>query len=165
MNKGAKLIEKLKGIKHIEIIIAIIALAIMLGIYFYSSGGDNKNKETSVAATDYCTKMQSEIEQLISSIKGVGKTKVVISWESSSENVLAQNYSNSGGNVSSYPQLTTGSGSTAPIVVQEIYPKAISAVIVCQGGENASIKVNIIMAVSKLLNISTDNVIVYAMNK
>ena len=164
MNKGGKLIEKLKSIKHIEIIIAIVALGIMLGIYFYSSDKPS-NEGTSKVAADYCTKMQEDIEELVSNIKGAGKAKVVISWESSVESVLAQNVTNSGGNVSSYPQLTTGSGSTGPIVVQEKYPKAISAVIVCQGGENASVKVNIIIAVSKLLNISSDNVIVYAMSK
>ncbi len=165
MNKGIKLIEKLKSIKHIEIIIAVIALAIMLGIYFYSSDKGKNDSDSTENLNDYCTEMQRDIEQLITSIKGAGDAKVVISWESSIESVLAQNVTSSGENVSSYPQLSTSSGSTGPIVVKQNYPKAISAVIVCQGGENVSVKISIIMAVSKLLNIPADNVLVYAMKK
>lgn len=165
MDKASRLIERLKSVKHIEVIIAVIALAIMLGIYFYSSGNKADKNDLTDTSMDYCAKMQHDIEELVVNIKGAGMAKVVISWESSVENVLAQNITSSGNNMSSYPQMSTNSGSSGPIVIRQEYPKAISAVIVCQGGENASVKVSIIMSVSKLLNISADNVLVYAMKK
>lgn len=158
MNKGSKLIEKLKSIKHIEIIIAVIALAIMLLIYF-SSTSDNKSNSSATKGTslDYCAKMETDIEQLIAKIKGAGEAKVVIGWESENVNVSDDSgYSDSNFGFSNW--------SSSRTIIQSI-PKARSAVVVCQGGENASVKISIIMAVSKLLNISTDNVLVYSMKK
>lgn len=159
MNKGRGLIEKLKSIKHIEIIIAIIALAIMLCIYFYSSGDNKSNSSAKGTSTDYCTKIQSDIEQLISKIKGAGEAKVVIGWESDYEGI-AENERGNGNSNTYFGSFDSDTESSIRNV-----PKARSAVIVCQGGENASVKISIIMAVSKLLNISTDNVLVYSMKK
>lgn len=146
--------------KHKELIIAVVAVVIMLALYF-SSFKQSDNVEAEVVASDYCAQKQQEIQSAVSGIEGVGKTKVVISWESGVEIVTAQNVTINGS--SSTTQIVQNSGE--PIVVKEIYPKAVGVLIVCEGGNNAKVKVDIIMAIATLMDISTDKVLVFEMSK
>lgn len=155
-----KIISKLKEMKHKELIIAVVAVVIMLAIYF-SSFKQSGDVEAEIVASDYCSQKQQEIQSAVSGIEGVGKTKVVINWESGVEIVTAQNVTINGS--SSTTQIIQNSGE--PIVVKEIYPKAVGVLIVCEGGNNAKVKVDIIMAIATLMDISTDKVLVFEMSK
>ena len=158
-----KIISKLKGIKHKEIIIAVAAVILMLIIYFSSFGSSKSATASTVESVgeDYCASMRRRVESAISKMDGVGSAEVVINWSSSVEIVTAQNTTSNGNSTSS--QVVQSSG--GPIVVKEIYPRAIGVVIVCEGGNNAKIKIDIIMAVSTLMDISTEKVLVFGMSK
>lgn len=137
-------LNKLKNVKHKEIIIAVVAVIIMLIIYFSSFGSSTK-KQQIAADTDYCSMMQTRLKDLISEIDGVGRADVIISWTGGVE-TLTQNSAN--GNSK-----------------KEIYPRAIGVIIVCEGGSNAKVKIDIIMAVSTLMDISAEKVLVYEKKK
>ena len=168
-SKVSKAFGKLKKIKHIEIIIAIVAVIIMLFIYFGAkvSSKSEKNAQTAqnAVATDYCRQMETNLEEALGGITGVGKLKLVINWESSVESVIAYITNNSGNSSTSTPQIIQGTSGGKPIVLKEIYPKALGVIIVCEGGGNVSTKLDIINAVSVLLNITPDKISVYAMKK
>ncbi len=155
-----KIISKLKGLKHKELIIAVIAIVIMLVIYF-SSFGKAEEVDTVTQKSDYCTEMKLQIERAISRMEGAGKAEVVINWASGVESVHAQNTTTNGNNTTSQ----VVQGSSGPIVVKEIYPQAIGVLVVCEGGNNAKIKIDIIMAISTLMDISSEKVLVFGMNK
>ena len=157
----SKFIDGLKELKHKEIILAVAAVAIMLIIYF-SSFTSVKSKQQSVAASeDYCLDMQNRIQSAISRMDGVGKTEVVINWASGVEIVPAQNTNVNGNSTSS--QVVQSSG--GPVILKEIYPRAIGVLIICVGGNNAKIKVDVIMAVSTLMDITAEKVLVFGMSK
>lgn len=159
-----KIIAKLKSIKHIEVILAVLAVGVMLVIYFTTfAGGKEEKTQTTDGKTDYCAAMQVELAEAIASIRGAGKTKVLINWESSVEAVIAYVSSVNGNSSSSSPQLVTGSGGTKPIVLKEIYPKALGVVIICEGGDNVQVKLDIINAVCVLLDITPDKINVLKM--
>ena len=151
---------RLKELKHKEIIIAVIAVAVMLIIYFSSFGGSRKPQQTEVEATDYCALIKREITSAVSKMDGVGSTEVVINWSSSVEVVTDRNVTVNGNSTSS--QVVQSSGS--PVVVKEVYPKAVGVLVVCEGGSNAKIKIDIIMAISTLLDVSPEKVLVFEMN-
>lgn len=155
----SKIFEKLKALKHKEIIIAVIAVVVMLFIYFSTFSGEKETKAES--KSDYCERMESSLALAISHIEGAGKADVVINWSSSVEIVTATN-TNSNGNSSSSQVVN---GTNGPIIVKEIYPKALGVLIVCEGGNNAKIKVDVVMAVSALMDISAEKVLVLGMNK
>lgn len=170
MEKKEGLISRLKKIKHFEIIIAVIAVVIMLIIYFVGFGGSGQNNQAANSAnssvySDYCARMQSELTEYVSKIQGAGSTKAVINWESGVELILAASENSSQNSNTSSPIIVSGSGSSNPVVVKEIYPKAIGVVVVCEGGGNSKVKVDIIMSVSTLLGISSDRVVVLPMEK
>lgn len=166
-----KIIAKIKNIKNIEIIIAVVAVLIMLVIYFAGFFGNNKNNKKDDLAeffnnySNYCQKMQLEVQEFVSKIEGAGDASVVINWESSVELILAETKNSSPNSNTSSPTIINIGGNSQPIVLKEIYPKAIGVVVVCDGGNNTKVKVNIIMAVSTLLDIPSDKIIVLAKNK
>ncbi len=156
-----KFIEKLKGLKHKEIILAVVAVAVMLIIYFSSFSSPQTQKTGTTNIDDYCSEMQNRIENAISKMDGVGKSEVVINWSSGVEIVTAQNTTVNGNSTSS--QVVQSSG--GPVVLKEIYPRAIGVLIICEGGNNAKTKIDIIMAISTLMDITTDKVLVFGMSK
>ncbi|MCL2822032.1 MAG: hypothetical protein FWD86_02405 [Firmicutes bacterium] len=163
--KKKSIFKKIKSVKHIEIIVAALAVGIMLVIYFSSSvfprGGNGKGQEQEVYFNDYLSRTQAQIVQLISNMDGAGRAHVVINWESSVELILAQN-SNS---ASSTPIIISGGGQSRPIVIKENYPKALGVVVVVEGGESARLRVDIIMALSILLNLDASAILVLPANK
>jgi len=165
MNKLKELLDRIKKIKNIEIILAITAVVVMLLIYFSSTGviSEKKEKTTSQVKMDYCDKVQQDILRTVKSIRGAGKTEVAIHWSGSIEYVYAENVNSTDKSYSSSLQIP--SSTKEPILLKTIYPNAVGVVIVCEGGGNAKVKVNVILAVSTLLEISTDKILVIEMNK
>lgn len=144
MGKLNGFIAKLKGIKHIEIIACGAVLAVVLLIYFScvscSSGASQTSANTvNLSNADYCTAMQAQVEHAISQISGVGSASVVINWDRS---VSASYASTSSEN-----------------------PKAVGALIVCDGGNSTKVKLDVIFAVSTLLDLSIEKIIVYPKSK
>lgn len=79
--KNNSTLQKIKSIKNIEIIIAVIVCVVAIGIYLISGLGKSVGKSTA-NESEQC----SELEQIISNIKGVGKTKVYITYQGEIEN-------------------------------------------------------------------------------
>ncbi|MDR2201801.1 MAG: hypothetical protein LBP26_03435 [Clostridiales bacterium] len=167
-NDGSKIktaVKKIKGVKNIEIIVAVIAVVVMLAIYFAGKAGSAKKPQAAGAefSENYCAKIERELTAALSSLKGAGRVGVMINWESGVESVIAYITNTSGGSSASTPQIIQNNGSTRPIVLKEIYPKALGVIIICEGGDNVATKLDIISAVSTLLDITPDKISVYTM--
>lgn len=160
------ILDKIKSIKHIEIIVAVIAVAVMLILYLSTLFGAKSEKTAdSLERTDYCAATERSLAEAISAVQGAGKTKVMIGWESGVESVLAYVTNINGSSTSTYPQLVTENGVTKPIVLKEIYPKPIGVVIICEGGDNVQVKIEIINAVCVLLQVTPDKITILKMKK
>ncbi len=164
-SKIKKIFASLKEKKSIEVIVAVIAVVLMLVLYFSaksSSSAKSENKQVA-AVNDYCARTEAELATALKAMKGVGNTKVMISWESGVETVIAYATSNSGNNITTTPTIIQSQGSSSPIVLKELYPKALGVIIICQGGNNIAVKLDIMNAVSVLLDIPQSKINVYAM--
>ncbi len=166
-SKADGFFKKIKGIKNIEIYIAILAVVVMLVIYFSSrnSAADPDQSSPVSSAQNYCEKMETELTDALSKLKDAGKAKVVINWESSVESIIAYITNNGTNSSTSTPQIININGSSQPLILKEIYPKALGVIIFCEGGDKVSVKLDIINAVSVLLDITPDKIRVYAMSK
>ena len=159
--------QKIKSIKHIEIIIAVAAVIIMVIIYFTTLGSSSTKGKTDtdkVNVSNYCDKMKNEIVETVASMCG-GTPTVAIGWESSVESVIAYVTNTTTNGSTSTPQLITSQGSSSPIVLKEIYPKAIGVVVICQGGDSVKTKLDIISEISILLNLSPERINVFPSKK
>jgi len=168
--KPRGIIARLKSVKHIELIVAGIAVVVMLALYFGSKpldslGAGNNRPAANSGQEDYCARIERELTETLSKMEGAGETKVIVNWESSVEAVIAYITNASQNGTAQSPQVITGGGAQGPIVLKEIYPKAVGVVILCQGGTNVKVKLDIINAVSVLLNITPDKIQVLTMKK
>ncbi len=166
-SKLKNIFDKIKSIKHIEIIIAVIAVLIMLIIYFSSfAASSSKKKDTAVStqSSDYCARMKQDITKAVADMCGSSPT-VVINWDGGVESIIAYITSTSANGSTSSPQIITSQGTSSPIILKEIYPKALGVIVICQGGDNVKIKLDIISAISVLLDISPEKINVFPAKK
>ena len=81
MSEKKGIIQKLKGVKNIEIIVALILAAIVL-LVFFGNFGQSPTKESSdeYNFAEYVGSVENKIESVISRIDGAGVTDIVISF-------------------------------------------------------------------------------------
>jgi len=170
-DKSKDVFGKLKSIKHIHWIIAGIAIAVMLAIYFSSFFSNRNSADTgnppqqnvSASSSDHLRLKEERLAFILSQIDGVGRTEIFIAWESGVESVIAYITNETSGGSSSAPAIITGPGGSRPIVLQEILPRATGAIIVAQGANEIRVRLHIINAVTATLDIPADRISVFAM--
>ena len=176
-------IEKIKSIKHIEIIIGVIAVALMI-IIFAGVGGKSVSSEENDVKESVSEEQQSvsvselegKLAAVLSDIEGVGKSSVLITTKSSGEKITANTVttntstSQSGsGNVTSTtsstesPIIVNNSGKSEPYVVKELMPEILGVIVVAEGPDNAVTRLAIMRAVQAVLQVSASCVEIYPM--
>ena len=124
--------------------------------------------------------MQKELEKILSTIKGVGKVKVYISYSESSKTIAmydektttssTEETDSSGGlrnTTSTQTQkdiiFSEKDGSQVPMTQKVIMPTIEGAIITAQGAKNANVKTNIVNAVKSATGLSIDKIQVFEM--
>ncbi len=110
----------------------------------------------------YAENIEQRLETLISSIDGAGKTKVMVTLESSDENVYAkQEKKTDGENSSSYEDsvviVETENGENG-VLLKVTEPKIRGVAVVCAGGGSPVVRQSIIDTVTAVLDISSARV-------
>lgn len=158
--------------KYLKIIILVIVLFIIVILYFSvnnkssfekSSVKDSSNYQTTL---EYCAELESKLEKVLSQINGAGQVKVMLTVDGSPEIKYASNTdtktsSSSNGTTttsSSTPIIVNGTDSSNPLILTETLPVVKGVVIVASGASQINIKLDILKAVSTLLDISTDKI-------
>ena len=133
-SKAAAVAAKLGGAKRIWLAVAVLAIAVMLLIYFGSScfSSENAGINGEDGEYDYCAGVVKELETKLSGTEGVGDVSVMIYWK----------------------DVVTEDGET----VRE--PEGV--IIVCDGGNDIAVKMRLIMSVAAYLGIDEDKVNVLA---
>ena len=108
---------------------------------------------------------EAAMEEILGKISGVGRVDVMLTLQSGSELVLAEEgslrYSGDSRTPDSYERTTqpvTDSGGV--VVTQERYPQYRGALVVCDGGGNDSVRLQVISAVSALTGLGSDRIAV-----
>jgi hypothetical protein len=143
--------------KRKEIVIAVVAILIILGIYF---SGFSSKKSDDVALTSempYVKEIQLSIQNAVVRLSGDKKASVVIGWADSGEIVTANTSSENGNSSNTSPVVLNGTNGAKPIILKEIYPKAVGAVVICNPCD-AKMKVEIVIFVSDILELSPERI-------
>ena len=117
------------------------------------------------------TEIEKAAESIFSQIEGVGKVDVKITVKSGYEAVYAYNtghdYMQSDGAISASQEkelvTVSANGQNKPITLKIKNPEFMGAVIVCEGGDNSKIKLELTQAMKSLTGISADNIVVAKM--
>ncbi|OON92789.1 MAG: hypothetical protein ATN33_06625 [Epulopiscium sp. Nele67-Bin001] len=187
------LLDKIPKEKVIAVIMSLAIVGIMITVLSEQSTPaiaevaslpvfNDKEEETEEVfsrsvSNDYEAELENRLEDILGSIAGVGAVRVMVTLQSSSEEILAQdtNMSKSSTNeadsaggsrtvleedVISSIIITSGN---MPYIIRTDMPTVKGVVVVAEGGDNVYIKNTIIESVSSLLDIAVHKVSVLKM--
>ena len=175
--------KKILSQKKYQYLIVVILIAVMLIIYFSSFITEDavEDEEGIKIIEDYEqtneSNIISEMENILSTIKGAGQVKVMITYETSSELITAMSVEND--NQTTYDNESQKSISEntktdvvtvqnddgeSALVLKEIMPIISGVIVTAEGAGDISVKMNLLEAVTTLLDIPADKVDVFEMN-
>lgn len=188
-----KIAEKLKGIKNIEYIIAILIIAIIISIYastlnIPSSRSDDEEGSKGQAGVHWVQEegfrdqQELRLEQALSRIKGAGKVEVMITYKSGKEIVPAfssvesttvtQEEDNNGGirsinqtDTNTQPVTISNSEGTEPLVLKEVEPEIKGVIVIAEGADDIRVKLELLKATQIALGVKSSQVEVFVMEK
>lgn len=173
MNKDSvkAFVDKLRSDKKLVIILVIGILGMLL-ILFSQTGGEDK-KETEVNAAEYYSNEKETAEMLeamVQTIRGAGKAKVMISYESGEETVYARDTDESTASPDKEDRqekyiIIDASGGEEGLKLKVISPKVRGVAVVCEGGADPVTREQIITMISALFDIRSNQISVAEMAK
>lgn len=168
MNKLKSVLEKIKNMRNKHILIALV-VGLVLCVFYFSfltptendTNTDNSTQQTT-SAEEYVDMLENKLSNVLANISGVSSCNVIITLESGFNYVYATDTETkttiSGSNETSITTETVILVSNEPIVVKEIYPAIKGVVVVANGAEDFSVKMNILSAVETVLDVDRNNI-------
>ena len=120
----------------------------------------------------YDKEMEKRLTTILSQIEGVGRVEVVLTLKQGEENHFLRDQSKQtdskdgirSENISEKTVLISkGSSYDEPMIIRTDYPLFQGALIVCDGGGDAKIKLQLIQAVTALTNLGSHNITILKM--
>jgi len=161
--------------KHKYLLIVIIAGVVLL---MWPSASSAAPVIQNQHVYDFSTnEMEERLSEALSQVHGVGRVEVVLTLRTGTETVFHQDSSTRSsqqredGELTSHSNDTTdttvvlpqGGGVQAPAVVMQRAPEFMGALIICDGGDDAMVRLQVINAVAALTGIPTDRITVVRM--
>ena len=148
---------------------AVLVVLIGAGLLLWPSGKDG-TETTSQRRTETADirDIQTEMEDILGAMSGVGQVKVMLTVDSDGERQLAQDteltYSGSAAAPEDYSRkseiVLVDGGEDGTVVTRTLYPTYRGALVVCQGGDRADVRLAVTEAVASLTGLSADRIAV-----
>lgn len=156
----------------------------VIGIILVSAGDfnfshRNNNAETTFSLDDYCIQLENEITELLREIEGVGDVKVMITMESSEENIYVEQEKSAIDNrktqtdtdiqeniQSTYENeivIVSAQNNNHPLIEKTVQPTVQGVAVVCSGADDIYVVSDVVNTVSVVLNVSTNRIYVTKM--
>ena len=184
LSNALKKMHGLSAKKKTQYLAVLLVVAIILAIYFSSLDTGSAQKTDGEAAAgapaetiSSDTEMEDRLKRVLSKVDGVGDVDVIINYESTAERVPAfsedrqvsksDSQDTSSETTSEKSDIATvqGNGASEALIVKENQPEVRGVIVVAQGVEDISVRMNLLNAVTTLLNVSADKVEILKMNQ
>lgn len=166
--------EKLKKYRYPALIL-LLGLALML----IPSRSDSKKKTAqappvvaAVTEKDYKTQVEEQLTSVLRQVQGTGRVTVMLTLKSSAQTIYQTDTaltSQSGeGSVANTSTETTVILSRDAVgqeaaVAKTLYPAFLGAVVVCEGADDPTVRLNVINAVASTTGLSSEKITVVKM--
>ena len=170
--KFKALYEKIKKVKHIEIYLSV-GLALIIALIYFAYIVPKKETKTNVTNVDnvsttfsnsseYIEYLENKLENVITRVKGVGDTDVIITLEKGFEYVYVtedeiRTTSNGVNITTSSVVMVDGK----PIIQEEIYPVVKGIVVIATGVNDVSVKLNIISIIQTVIDVDNSKISIF----
>ncbi|NCB48601.1 MAG: hypothetical protein EOM55_03175 [Clostridia bacterium] len=175
-NFFSSFLDKLKKVKHLDIILIVLFIAVILLIYFSSYVQSNEKIESEqesitysqMTLHEYSKDLTDNLKSLISSISGAGNVNVMLYFEEGIKTEIA--YIVEVKTLSDGTQVQTKSpvllkdedGNTKTVTLQEIMPNPVSVIVVASGAKDTKVKLEILRLIQAMFNLSTSKIEIFA---
>lgn len=155
------LIVKIKADKRLTIIVLTGLVGILLLTVSELKPSEKQKTEEAEKPTEisqYEESLERRLAELISSVEGAGRTKVMITLDSGDENVYA---TEDKGGEKSYERnyvVVKQDGDEEGILLKVAEPEIRGVAVVCEGANSTAVRQEIINMVTAVLNIGTNRV-------
>lgn len=176
-------IKKMDTKKKIQYAVILLITIVILAIFFGTSG-TSTDTPTDTAPTinqDISSdSIEDKLKETLSKIDGAGRVEVMITYESSAilnpaisvdtQSSTTQDQHDNGNSVTesinTQREVVTVSGSNGnqALVLSEQSPKIKGVIVIAEGADKISVKLNLLSAVQTVLNVEPEKVDVYKMN-
>ncbi len=149
--------------KYRFVVLVILAGVMLMLLPTHSATPEDPHSQTTDRETFSLERVEAKMEEVLSRIEGVGRLQVMLTLQSGSQLHLAEDSDRSVAADEQRTERSTvtisrGSGLEDVVVTQQIYPVYQGAVVVCQGADQASVRLAITEAVCALTGLSSDKV-------
>lgn len=161
---GGKLPALLKKYRYAVLVLAVGLVLMALPSRTQSKQTAEQNSTVPVQTADPA----QELAQILGQIQGVGKVQVLLTVKAG-ESAIYQtdedvNTSETGSSIRKETVIITDSQrNEQPLVVQVLPPQYLGAVIVCQGAEDAAVRLAVVEAVCNATGLGADKISVLKM--
>ena len=163
MNGSNKILSLITKYKYVLLVVAA-------GIFLLMIPSEENLESSEITAQTNVKRpdIEEQLEQILSNIDGVGKVKILLTQLEGPKILYETNEDISNTEQSSSIRkdiviITDGNRMESGLVQQIIPPVYLGAVIVCQGGDKASVKLAVVDAVSNVTGLSSDRISVLKM--
>lgn len=147
-----------------------VALIVLVGIVLMLIPSENTTQKDAVitADIDSILSLEEQLAQILCQVKGAGKVQVLLTEASGRETIYQTNEDTSQTDTSSSVRISTVTVTDAQrneqgLVRQQNPPKYLGAIVVCDGGDQPTVRLAIIDALSKVTGLSSDKISVLKM--
>ena len=144
-------------------ILLVIGVGVLLLLLPLGGGGEEREAAPAEQAEEFSlSDFEERLSQALSQIQGAGEVRVMLSLKSGSRQVLAQDTQRGADGDASASTVTLGRGAGEQEVVplQTIAPQFQGALVVCSGGEDPQVCLQVTRGVSALTGLGSDRIIV-----
>lgn len=157
----AKVAAVLKKYKYVLSVMLLGTLLMLL-----PSGGEAQESASAADAEEVFDRaaVQREMEDILRAIEGVGELRLMLTVDAGTKHELAQDITAERGTSEGLREASetvivgTGSGTRGVVVTQSVYPRYVGALVVCEGGGSASVRLAVTEAVRALTGLPSDKI-------
>jgi len=144
-----------------------VFVMVLIGILLMTAPVSADKKEESditVNRPEIQKSLEEKLEDMLCRISGAGKVKILLTQKSGERTVYQIDENQSKDSIKKETVLISGSQRNEEgLIVQVIPPDYLGALILCQGADNANVRLNIVTAVMSVTGLSSDHIAVVKM--
>lgn len=161
--------EKLKQLWQKYRFVLLILLAGLMLMLLPDGAGDAAKDTDTQQASFSLEETERRMEDILSRIEGTGRLQLMLTLKAGSQLYLAEDTDHTVTQDEMQTQNETvtvsrGSGQQDVVVTKEVYPLYQGALVVCQGADQAAVRLAVTEAVSALTGLSSDKIKVVKWN-
>lgn len=146
------------------VFLVILAGCLLLALPSLPWGGQEEEpmpEEQSAGEELDSTSMEKKLSGALSQIDGAGEVTVVLSVKGGVRQILAQdNRQTEGERTADTVVVSKGSGREEPVQLQQLSPEYRGALVICPGGDDPAVRLEITQAVGALTGLGADKITV-----